>query len=91
MNENLKDKKDSSYLKSELSHPANSYFYTYTPSPSTLKKHGILKRLKNRNDFVIMKPDKGNGVVVMDRNMYNEAIYEVYYQMKQSLKNLMAT
>ena len=25
----------------------------------------------------IMKPDKGSGVVVMDRNMYNEAIYKV--------------
>ena len=30
-------------LKSELSHPANSYVHNYKPSRSTLRKHGILK------------------------------------------------
>ena len=40
-------------------------------------KHGILKCLRNNKNIVIMRPDKGNGVVVMDRNVYNQKMYEL--------------
>ena len=48
----------------------NSYYSYYKPSVSTLKKHGILKRLENNRKIVILRPDKGNGVVIMDRKDY---------------------
>ena len=57
-------------LKSGLSHLANTYYNTYRPSRDSLKKHRILKKLKNNKDIMITKPDKGNGVVIMDRNSY---------------------
>ena len=61
--ENLKKKNeiDKPALKSELSHLANSYVHNYKPSRSTLRKHGILKKLKNDKSVVILRPDKGNG------------------------------
>ena len=30
------------------------------------------KKLKKRDDIVITKPDKGSGVVVMDKSDYND-------------------
>ena len=42
---NLKDKEKVGEIVSQLSHLANSYYSYYKPSVSTLKKHGILKRL----------------------------------------------
>ena len=64
-------------MKADLSHLANSYYSSYKPTKNTLKKHGILKRLKNNRNIVIMTPDKGNGVVVMDRTTYNQRMYEL--------------
>ena len=64
--ENLKTEIDKPALKLELSHFANSYVHNYKPSRSTLRKHGILKKLKNNKSIVILRPDKGNGVVVLD-------------------------
>ena len=60
--ENLKNETDKSALKSELSHLANSYLYNYKPSRSTLRKHGVLKKLKNDDSIVILRPHKRNGV-----------------------------
>ena len=59
-----KKKIDKPALKSELSHLANSYIHNYKPSRSALRKHGILKKLMNDMSIVILRPDKGNGVVV---------------------------
>ena len=42
---NLKDKEKVGEIVSQLSHLVNSYYSYYKPSVSTLKKHGILKRL----------------------------------------------
>ena len=67
---NLKNEIDKPALKSEkseLSHLANSYVHNYKPSRSTLRKHGILKKLKSDKSIVILRPDKGNGVVVLDQ------------------------
>ena len=49
--ENLKNEIDKPTLKSELSHLANSYVHDYKPSRSTLRKHGILKKLKNDKSY----------------------------------------
>ena len=75
--ENLKNEIDKPVLKSELSHLANSYVHNYKPSRSTLRKHGILKKLKNDKSIVILQPDKGNGVVVLDRIQYDNTIKEI--------------
>ena len=75
--ENLKTEIDKPALKLELSHFANSYVHNYKPSRSTLRKHGILKKLKSDKSIVILQPDKGNGVVVLDRTQYDNAIKEI--------------
>ena len=33
--------------------------------------------LWNLKDIIITKPDKGNGVVILDRKLYNKAIEEI--------------
>ena len=33
-----------------------------------MRKHGILKKLRNNDSIIICKPDKGNGVVIIDKN-----------------------
>ena len=75
--ENLKNEIDKLELKSELSHLANSYIHNYKPSRWTLRKHGTSKKLKNDKSIAILQPDKGNGVVVLDRSQYDKAIKEI--------------
>ena len=67
---NLKDKEKIGEIVSQLSHLANSYYSYYKPSVSTLKKHGVLKRLRNNQEIVILRPDKGNSVVIINRKDY---------------------
>ena len=73
----LKSADDTETLKAELSKLANSYYSNYKPSQQTLKKHGILKRLRDNKDLVITRPDKGNGVVIMNRKDYNKSMYDI--------------
>ena len=59
---------------------ANSYVYKYTPSFNSLKKHKILqklKKLKCNKDNVIAHPDKGNGVVILNRDKYIKSMSEL--------------
>ena len=37
----------------------------------------VLQNLRKNKDIVITKPDKGNGVVILDRKIYNNAIKEI--------------
>ena len=53
---------------------AKVYWSTYKPTKNTLKKHGILKRLRTNKDIVITRPDKGNGIVILDKTFYEEKI-----------------
>ena len=62
--ENFKKDIDKPALKSEFPHLANSYLHNYKPSRSALRKHGSLKKLMNDMSIVILRPDKGNEVVV---------------------------
>ena len=40
-----------------------------------LKEHNILEKLRRNKDIVVTRPDKGNGVVVMDRVICNQQMY----------------
>ena len=73
----LKSQETKSQIKMHLSYLANSYFYNYKPSPRILRQHRVLRNLRKNKDIVITKPDKGNGVVILDRKLYNNAIEEI--------------
>ena len=77
MSSNLKDGADSNLMKSDLTRMAQHYVSSYMPSKSSLKKHAILKKLKTRSELVITKPDKGNGVVIMNRTDYHLRMLEM--------------
>ena len=47
-----------------MSHLANSYVNAYKPTQNSLKKH---KRLWGSKNIVILRPDKGCGTVILDR------------------------
>ena len=56
---------------------ANSYFYNYKHSPCIPSQHHILQNLRKNKDIVITKPEKGNGVVILDRKLYDNALQEI--------------
>ena len=72
--EDLKNDADKPTLKAQLSHLANWYVHNYQPSRSTIAKHRILKKLRNDKEIVILRPDKGSGVVVLNRRDYEKSI-----------------
>ena len=74
---NLKSEETKSQIKAHLSYLANSYFYNYKPSARILRQHRVLRKLRNNKDIVITQPDKGNGVVILDRKLYHNAIQEM--------------
>ena len=71
---NLKSEETKSQMKVHLSYLANSYFYNYKPSPRILRQYRVLQNLRKNKDIIITKHDKGNGVVVLDRKLNNNAI-----------------
>ena len=77
LSHNLKDERKSGEIKVTISNLANVYWCSYEPTQNTLRKHGILKKLRIRKDIVIVRPDKGSGVVILDRDMYNRKILEI--------------
>ena len=74
---NLKSKETKSRIKAYLPYLSNSYFYNYKPSPHILRKHRVLRNLRKNKDNIITKPDKGNGVFILDQKLYNNAIEEI--------------
>ena len=42
-----------------------------------LRQHRVLRNLRKNKDIVITKLDKGNGVVMLDRKLYDNAIQEI--------------
>ena len=73
----LKEGVDPNAVKVDLAYLANNYTSSYKPSQAALKKHSILKRLKNNKEIIITRPDKGNGVVIMNRSDYHNAIMRI--------------
>ena len=61
----------------QLSYLANSYFYNHKPAPRILDQHRHLQNVRENKDNVITKPDEGNGVVILDRKHYNNAIEKI--------------
>ena len=41
------------------------------------RQHCVLQNLRKNKDIVITKSDKGNGVVILDRKLYNNTIEEI--------------
>ena len=74
---NLKSEETKSQMKAHLSYLGNSFFYNYKPFPCILHQHCVLQNLRKNKDIVITKPDKGNGVVILDRKLYDNAIQEI--------------
>ena len=60
-----------------LSYLENSYFYNFKSSPSRLRQHRFLRNLRKYKYIVITKPHKGNGVIILDRKLYDKAIEEI--------------
>ena len=77
MTKDLKNEKQCGELKMKLSNLANTYVNNYRPLTYVMKKHGILKRLRKNNDIVILQPDKGDGTVIKDRDVYIRKIFEI--------------
>ena len=70
MSKDLKHEKDVGEVKAKMSYLANNYVNTYKPLENTLPKHKIMKKLRNNKDILITKPDKGNGVIIVNRAIY---------------------
>lgn len=65
------------YFVSSLKYLAMSSFYNYKPETKYLlnkEEYLALQNLAKDKSIVIMKPDKGNGVVLMDKTEYIEKI-----------------
>ena len=77
MTQELEDNQISTRLKNELSQMADSYVYKHTPSFNSLRKHKILQKLKCNEDIVMTYPDRGNGVVILNRDEYIKSMTEL--------------
>ena len=77
LSRDLKDERNPGELKAMISNLANVYWSSNKPTQNTLRKHGILKKLRTSKDVVIVKPYKGSGVVILDRDIYDRKILEI--------------
>ena len=66
---NLKSEETKNQMKAHLSYLTNSYFYNCKPSPRIQRQHRVLRNLRKNKDIIITKPNKGNGVVFLDRKL----------------------
>ena len=73
----LNSEETKSHIKAHLLILANSYFYKYKPSPRMLRQRRVMRNFRKNKDIAITKPDKGNGVVILDRKLYNIVIQEI--------------
>ena len=65
------------WIKTNLSYLANSYFYNYKPSLHIPCQHCISQNLRKNKGINITKPDKGNGVFILEWKFYNNTIQEI--------------
>ena len=77
MTKDLKNEKQSGELKAKISNLANTYVNNYRPLKYAMKKDGILKRLCKNNNIVILRPDKGDGTIIMGRDVYIQKIFKI--------------
>ena len=74
---NLKSEETKSQIKAHISYLANLYFFNYKPSPHILRQDCVLQNLRKNKDVAITKPDKGNGVAILDWKLYNNTVEEI--------------
>ena len=86
MNKDLKDNRDAGEVKAKLSYLANSYVNSYKPTKNVLRKYRVLNKLRNNKDILITRPDKGNGVDIIDRQFYMSKIYHIVNDEPKFLK-----
>ena len=86
MNKDLKDNRDAGEVKARLSYLANSYVNSYKPTKNVLRKYRVLNKLRNNKGILITRPDKGNGVVILDRQFYMSKIYDIVNDESKFLK-----
>ena len=77
MTNNLKYKKNPGELKTKISHLASSFVNAYKPSKNSLKKHKILKILREMKSILILRLDKRHRTVILDREEYVKNIYTI--------------
>ena len=70
----LIDKKDESKLKADLSHIAQIYVNSFKPSTKDIKTYKVLNNLRKNSNIVVLKSDKGNGVVFVSKTDYIKGI-----------------
>ena len=84
---NIKSKETKSQIKVHLSYVANFYFYNYKP-PRILPQHRVLWNYRKNKAIVITKPDKGNGVFILDSKLYSNAIEKLFQTLLNSKSSL---
>ena len=77
MNRLLIDTSNTSKIVADLSHLAHCYISSHRPTTADLKKHSILRSLRKNRDIVILKPDKGNGIVILNRTAYDNGLFRI--------------
>ena len=83
MTKDIEENEVSTQLKSELTRLAHCYIYKYTPRKYYLKKHKILQKLRSQKDIIITHPDKGNGIVILNRSDYIKSMTELISDKKK--------
>ena len=78
MKKDLKYENKAGEVKAQLSFLAHSYVNNYKPSKKILEKYNVLKKLRQKEEIIITRPDKGNGVVILNRKDYNEMMHELF-------------
>ena len=66
-------------VKAKLKDIAHSGYRSYSRPNFIFSKHEIktLDDLKDDESIIIVKPDKGNGVVILDKNDYNSKMEDI--------------
>ena len=77
LSRDLKDERKSGELIVTITNLANVYWSSYKPTQNTLRKHGILKKLTTRKDIVTVRPNKGSGVVILDRDICDRKVLKI--------------
>ena len=72
----LQERTQNPKLVSALSYLAHSYSLAHRPTVADLKSYKLLKDLRKTKNIVILRPDKGNGVVVLDRT-YDSGVLKI--------------
>ena len=66
-----------SQIKEHLLYLRNSYVYNYKPFPRILRQHRVLRKVRKNKVILETKPNKGNGVAILDQKLFDNAIQEI--------------